>query len=281
MTASSLRALMILLAAAASAAKAQDDVSSRSVYDGDYLTVGAGIGYGPSYEGSDDDVVFPVGAINGRLGGIAITARPAGLALDLIPDRKDAKVGFSLGPVVRARFDRHSDIRDDVVRRLGKRDIAVEAGANAGITGYRLLNPYDSLTLSADIRWDVAGAHKGRVIAPAISYVTPVSRAAAVILALSAEHVDRDYARYYFSVTPAGSAASGLPVYDAGRGWKNAGGALLATYDLDGDLTNGGFALYGGVSYARLLGDARRSPIVSDRGSANQVVGMIGVGYTF
>ena len=82
------------------AAQAQ---SEETVFDGDYLTVGIGAGYAPSYEGSDDYLFYPQPVIQGSLAGIAITPRPGGIALDVIPDGRDAKVGFSLGPVDRKR----------------------------------------------------------------------------------------------------------------------------------------------------------------------------------
>ena len=228
---------------------------------------------------SDDYVFFPVAAIQGRVAGVEINPRPGGLALDFIPDGD--RFGFNLGPVARVRFDRHDQIKDPVVKLLGKRKRGVEVGVTGGVSAYGLLNPYDSLTATLDLRWDVAGAHNGLVIAPAMTYLTPVSKGAAVVLSVSAEHVDNDYADYYFSVTPAGSAASGLPVYNAGKGWKNMGVSLLGSVDLDGDLANGGLALYAGVQYQRELGDAKRSPVVAIRGDANQWTGAIGIGYTF
>jgi MipA family protein len=226
-------------------------------------------------------VLFPAPLIQGRLLGVAISPRPGGIALDLIPDGEDAKVGFSLGPTARIRSNRKSRIEDDVVRRLGELDTAVEVGANAGVTVYDLLTGFDSITLSSDLRWDVAGAHEGRVISPSLSYFTPVSRGAVVNLSLGAEHVDSDYADYYFSVTPAGSVASGLPVFDADGGWKSVGVNAIVGIDFDGELTNGGLSgfLIGG--YSRLLGDFKRTPLTRVRGDADQWLAGAGLAFTF
>lgn len=276
-----LAAAGIALATATPAFAQAEAAPEDSIFDGDYLTIGGGAGYGPSYEGSDDYVIFPAAGVQGKLFGIEISPRPAGIALDLIPDAEDPKFGFSLGPVVRARFDRTSNLKDPVIKALGKRDTAIEVGANAGFTAYKLLNAYDSLTISSDIRWDIAGAHKGRVIQPTITYLTPVSRGAAVGLSATAENVDDDYADYYFTITPADTLASGLPGFTATGGWKNFGLNLLGVYDLDANLLNGGFALYAGGGYSRLLEDAKRSPVTSIRGDADQWFGAIGIGYTF
>ena len=279
----------ILRAAAAAAvlafplaAHAQTDgPPAETVFDGDFITVGIGAGYAPSYEGSDDYVFFPQPVVSGSLAGIAITPRPGGVALDFLPDGDDAKVGFSLGPVARLRSNRDSNIEDPVVRRLGKLDTAVEVGANAGVTFYDLVTGFDSLTVSSDVKWDVAGAHKGMTINPSISYFTPVSRGAAINLSVGAEHVDDDYADYYFSVSPAGSVASGLPAFQAEGGWNSIGTFLLVAVDFDGDLTNGGLAGFFTGGYSRLLGDAKRTPLTSIRGDADQWLAGAGLAYTF
>ena len=251
-----------------------------TVYDDTWLSIGIGVGYAPSYDGSDDYVLFPAPLIQGRVAGIAFQPRPAGIALDLIPD-PDEGVGFALGPVARWRSDRSRQINDPVVAAAGKLESAIEVGANAGLSFPKVLNPYDSLSIGADVLWDVKGAHGGRTITPSISYFTPLSRGIAASLSFSAEHADDDFADYYYSVTPAQRAASGLPLFAADGGWTSAGATMLTAFDLDGDLTNGGFAavLLGG--YSRMLGDARRTPYTALRGSADQWLAAVGIGYTF
>ncbi|CAN5243271.1 hypothetical protein BH10PSE13_BH10PSE13_25130 [soil metagenome] len=265
----------------ATPAIAQDQPTGPTVFDDDFLIVGAAVAYGPSYEGSDAYVAFPLPAVAGKLGGIGIAPRPGGLALDFINDPRDAKFSFQLGPAARIRFDRNVQIKDPVVAALGKRKVAVEIGGNAGFSINRITNPYDSLTFGVDVRRDVAGAHEGVVIAPSASFLTPLSKGSFLALNVGAEHVDGKYARYYYSVTPGESLASGLPVYAARSGWKNVSAGLIGGIDLDGDLTNGGFSVFAGGNYSRLLGDFKRTPVVSIRGTPDQFVGAIGIGYTF
>ncbi len=279
---------IVLLAAASIAASiptlafAQNGgAPDATVFDGDYLTVGVGGFYGPSYEGSDDYILFPAPVVQGSLLGVTITPRPGGAALDFIPDTKGAKVGFSLGPVVTLRRDRVSRINDPVVKRLGKLKTAVEVGATAGVTVYDFVTGYDSLTFGVDARWDVAGAHKGMLYGPTVSYFTPVSKGAAINLAVTAEHMDRDYANYYFTVSPAGSVASGLPAFQASSGWKNVGVNALVGVDFDGDLTNGGLAGFVTGGYTKLLNDAKRTPLTSIRGDADQWLVGAGLAFTF
>jgi MipA family protein len=269
-------------AQAQDAEAAKTDAADRGVFAGDWLTVGVGGGYAPSYEGSDNYVLFPAPLAQGSIGGFEFGARGPGLYVDLIPDANStSSVKFLAGPLVRVRLDRHTKIKDPVVRALGKVDVAVELGATAGVSFSKVLNPYDTLLISSDIQWDVAGAHDGRLISPAISYSTPLSPAIFTNLTLSATHVDGNYADTYFSIDALGSAASGLPVFDAGGGWKNVGASLLGGVDLSGDVRDGGWGAFGLVSYSRLTGDAKRSPVTSIRGDADQWFFAAGVSYTF
>lgn len=273
-------ALSAGLPAQAQEADRQDAISGTA-FDGDYISVGVGAIYGPSYDGSDDYVASPIPIIMGSLGGVDITPRGGGLALDFVPDG-DGSVSFDAGIAAGMNMNRVRQIEDPVVSSLGKLDTAVEVGPTAGVSYAGLLNPYDSVSASVDVRWDVAGAHKGRTINPAISYFTPLSRGMIAALSISAEHSSARYADYYYSVSPAQSEASGLPAFDAdGGGFNRAGVTLFSGIDLDGDITNGGLGLILIGSYSRMLGDAKNSPFTSIRGDANQWLGAVGIGYTF
>jgi MipA family protein len=258
------------------------EVPDRGVFAGDWLTLGIGGGYGPSYEGSDDYTLFPAPLAQGSLSGFDFGARGPGLYVDLVRDSNaEGNVKFLAGPLVRVRTDRNNNIKDPVVRSLGKEDVAIEIGATAGVSFSKVLNPFDSLTLSTDIQWDVAKTHRGRLISPNISYSTPLSTAIFTNLSLSATHVDGNYADTYFSIDAAGSAASGLPVFDAKGGWKSYGASLLGGVDLSGDVRDGGWGVFGLVSYSRLTGDAKRSPVTAIRGDADQWFLAGGISYTF
>lgn len=264
-------------------AQAPADVYADTVYSGDYLSIGFGAGVSPSYSGSDDYVITPMPIVQGSLGGVDINPRAAGLALDFIPDADDG-VGLDLGITARLRSDRAMQINDPLVKSLGKLDRAFEVGPTAGISFPAVFNPYDSLTVTTDLRWDVAGAHDGMVIDPSIAYFTPLSEAIAASLTFSAEYGDGAFRNYYYAVSPAQNVATAgeLPVFaPSGGGFTKAGATLLLGFDLNGDLTDGGWGIVTIAGYSRMLGDARRSPFTSVRGSANQFFGALGVGYTF
>ena len=270
-----------LALALAAPAFAQSDQGGESVFDGDYLSVGIGGAYGPSYDGSDDYVLYPAALVQGSLGGVGITSRGAGVALDFIRAPENG-IDFDLGVAGQVRANRARQIKDPVVESLGKLDYAIEVGPTVGVSIPKVLNPYDSLSFSVDASWDINGAHGGMVIEPTINYFTPLSRGIAASLSLTAEHGDSDFMDYYYSVTPAQSLASGLPAFAPdGGGWTKAGGNVLLGFDLDGNLENGGLAIVVVGSYMRMLEDAKRSPFTSVRGDADQWTGALGIGYTF
>ena len=259
-----------------------DERPNRSVFSGDWVTVGLGAGLSPSYDGSDQYDLFPAPLVQGSVKGIDFGARGPGLYVDLIADgNSDKDVKFLAGPLLRFRMDRNGNIEDTVVRLLGKEDVAIEVGATAGVAFSKRLNPFDTVTISSDIQWDVAGAHRGRIISPSISYGTPLSKAIFTMFSLSATHVDGNYADTYFSIDQGGSIASGLPVFAAKGGWKSYGASLLGAVDLSGDARDGGWGIYGFINYSRLTNDAARSPVTSLRGDADQWFMAGGISYTF
>lgn len=261
-----------------------DDLLGGTVFDGDFITLGIGVGVGASYTGSDDYVVSPLPLVFGSFKGVDINPRPAGLALDFIPDGDDDSIGFALGPVARLRSDRNNQIGDDVVRSLGELDRAIEIGVSAGVRKPGVLHQFDALSFSTDVLWDVNGAHGGNVISPTITYFSPLSLGIAASLSLSADYADSDFHDFYFSVSPEQeiATAGAVTAFDPdGGGLVSVGSTLLVGFDLDGDVRNGGWGVVTILGYSRVLGDARRTPLTSVRGSANQGFLALGVGYTF
>jgi outer membrane scaffolding protein for murein synthesis (MipA/OmpV family) len=271
--------------AASSVSAAAQDVSQvapdAGVFEGDYLIVGAGAASVPSYEGSDDRTVVPAIGVLGEIGGVGISPRAAGLALDFVPDGRDARIGFNLGPVFRYRSNRARNIKDPVVKRLGELDSVIEGGVAVGFTVHGLFNSYDRLSAGSDFRWDISGKGGGMSIAPGVTYFTPLSRAFVVGGRVGAEFVDDRYANYNYGISAAGSAASGLPQYHAHGGLKEINAAAFVGYDLSGNFLDGGLAIGGGAMYSRLQGSAADTPITAIRGSRNQWFFGGGLAYTF
>ena len=275
----SLSAALLALTAAPALAQSPDGALPDPNDQSNTFTIAAGAAYIPDYEGSNDYRIIPAAAIRGRVSGISFFTRATYLYVDVVP-RGPGALEFDAGPIVGVRLNRTGKIKDDFVDRLPELDKAIEVGGFAGITYHGLTNPYDALSVRLDVVKDVGGAHKSTVVTPTIDFGTPLSRTTYVGLSLSADWVGSGYADYYYSIDAAGALASGLPVYNADGGFKNWRVGLLANQSLTGDLTHG-LSLFGTASYSKLSGDFKRSPIVSQRGSASQWLTAIGLAYTF
>lgn len=276
MTKTTLIAVALLGSASPAFAQADDPLSKETI------TIAGGAGYVPSYIGSDDYLVVPAVAARGTISGFNFQFRGTQASVDLIRNRDRGAIDFQLGPVAAVNLNRTRSIKDAQVRALGKLDTAIELGGYVGIgkTGV-ITSDYDTLSASVTYTHDVAGAHDSYKITPSITYGTPLSRKAYVLVSGYADYVGKDYGDYYFSVSPAGSVASGLPAFSARRsgmlGW---GAAALVNLSLTGDLT-GGLSLVGGGGYYRVNDRYARSPIVAIAGDRDQWYGGLGLAYTF
>ncbi|NCP14828.1 MAG: MipA/OmpV family protein [Sphingomonadales bacterium] len=284
-TATATTGLALLLAFPATA-QAQDqtaEVEAAAAEGGDYISLGTGVITVPSYEGSDENIIIPELVARGSVSGFNFFSRGPALYVDVIRDNVSGPgldVGF--GPVAGIRLDRTTMIKDPQVEALGELDTAIELGGWLGVTQTGVItSDYDILSARIDARWDVNGAHESYIITPTIEYGTPLSTQTFVGASVLAEYVGGDFGDYYFNIDSAGALASGLSPYgEAGDGFKRAGVNLLAAHALTGDLTQG-LSAVAVVGYYRMLGDFKRSPIVSEAGSADQFIAGLGLTYTF
>ncbi|MEO7654980.1 MAG: MipA/OmpV family protein [Sphingomicrobium sp.] len=251
-----------------------EDIAGR-----DMVTVALGAGMVPDYEGSDDYRLIPAVGIRGSYKGIGFSTRGLYLYVDVVPD-SGSGVGFDAGPIVGVRLNRSQKIKDDFVDALPERKKAFEAGGFVGVSSRGLTNPYDVLSFRVDVIHDFSSAHKSTIFSPNIDFSTPLSRTTFISVGVGAEFVSNRFADYYFSITPPDALVSLLPVYNADGGMKNWKAGLLVNQSLSGDLLHG-LSLFGTVQYSRLVGDFADSPIVDNRGSANQWLLAAGLGYTW
>lgn len=245
------------------------------------LTIGLGVAAAPSYEGSDDYMAVPAGLAFGKIGGFSYYTRATTLYVDLLREPYGERVDLALGPVANLRIDRAGRIGDAQVEALGELDWAVELGGFAGIAINGVLHQYDTVTARVSYIHDITDTHDSFIVTPGIEYGTPLSRKLYAGVQVSADYVGGDFATTYYAVSPAGSAASGLSPFSIDSGWKNIRASLLGTWKLTGDLTTGGWGLFGIASYSAMLGDFADSPLVSEAGDSDQFFIGGGLTYTF
>ena len=250
---------------------------------GDRVTVAIAGVYLPDYEGSNDYRLTAGPAAIGSFKRRSFTLIGNRASINLIPTRPGPGINFELGPVGVINFDRDavSQIHDTRVKALGKVSTTVELGGYVGVnkTGV-FTSPYDTLAATVSYRHDVGGVNHSYAVTPSISYLTPLSRKAAVGLFGSTVIVGRRYAQTYESVSVQQSAASGLPVYVAHGGVSSYSVGGFATRSITGDLLHG-FKLVAGGTYSRELGSFSYSPLTRVAGTPHQWLGAVGLAYTF
>ncbi|HEU5483062.1 MAG TPA: MipA/OmpV family protein [Sphingomicrobium sp.] len=246
---------------------------------GSGFTVALGIGYTPDYVGSDDYRVIPAAAVRGTVGNVSFSTKSTYLYADVLP-RPSRGIDFDLGPIAGVRRNRTGKIHDPVVRLLPDLKTAFEVGGFVGVSLHNITNPYDTLGFRVDVLHDVGSAHRSTVFSPNVDFSTPLSRHTYASASVGLDFVSNRYADYYFGITSAESALTGLPAFDADGGLQKWKAGILLNQSITGDLT-GGLSVFGTANYSRLVGDSERSPIVSLRGSPNQWLLAAGLAYTF
>ena len=265
------------------AARPDDDDPDRK-WSRDYFAVAAGVLSTPEYNGADEQRILPAFYLRGRISGYSFSTRGTNFQVDLIRQRRGQKTDFKFGPIISLRSDRSGKIDDPQVAALGKRKVAVEMGLFAGVSHTGVItSAYDQISFRMSASKDISGRHGSWAASPTIDYGTPLSKRAYVGVSASVNFYGKGFGRYYYDIDPAGSAASGLPVYD-GAGKKATAGkytlGIAGAYALSGDLRKG-FVLLGGAQYGRLGKRFARSPIVADIGDADQWLFGGGLAYQF
>jgi MipA family protein len=174
--------------------------------------------------------------------------------------------GFSAGPVARLSRKRETS---DVDAPVGHVPSTVELG------GFVQYYPVKSLRLRAELRKGIGG-HKGIVGFLGADQIWRDGDSYVFSIGPRLWFGDSRYERAYFGVTPAAALATGLPEYRPGGSFHAAGAAAGLQYSIGKD-----WGVFGYAQYQRLIGDARRSPIITRFGSSNQFSAGIGISHTF
>ncbi len=225
-----------------------------------------GFGAGPEYQGADDVVwaIAPIGF--GEIGTVGFTLAGNYLSVDLLDDPK-----WAFGPAGILRLGR-SDVSDQQVAGLPDINMTVDLGFNLA----RKWNDRDyqrRATVGFSVLHDVGGVHDGWVLTASASKWFPVGQYGALLVGVGTVHGSDDYAQTYFGVDAKGSAASGLPMFQASGGARDVSAFAGIAQPISRN-----WAVGGGLMYSRLLGDAADSPVTKSR---DQLYAGIGVGYLF
>jgi outer membrane scaffolding protein for murein synthesis (MipA/OmpV family) len=232
--------------------------------------IAAGIGAVPEYEGASEQQAIPFLAGRYDFGGRSIALEGLALRADLLPSDV-----WEAGPAMTYTFGRDEDA-GSIVSRLDKIEGAVEAGGYVSRTWATGPDGGRGVRVAVQAVQDISDVHDGWIATPSISVSRALTPRLRVSTELSANFVSDEYAQTYFGLTPAGSSATGLPVFAAGGGLKDVGLGFNWNYAL-----NDTWSVTGYSGYRRLVGDAADSPLVDGIGDANQYTAGFGTGMAF
>ncbi|MCA8927065.1 MAG: MipA/OmpV family protein [Alphaproteobacteria bacterium] len=230
-----------------------------------------GIGAAPDYLGSDNYMAGGAPAGRVAIGEHRYVSLEANyLSVNLINDPH-----FQAGPSGLYRFGR-DNVDDRLVDKLPDIDNTVELGAFVGYEWWDEDDSRNRWRIGADFLHDVGGVHNGFVVSASLRKWFAIGSTGALGIGLATSYGSDDYTDKYFSVTSRGAAASGLHMFQADGGMRDARLTALYVQPISQSWIVGA-----GAMYSRFLGDAADSPVVDDRGDANQFIFGVGAGYTW
>ena len=228
------------------------------------VSLGAGVGVAPDYEGSEDNQAVPLPYVN--------VVWSNHMSINLLGNK--AKVNLIPSPIWRGGvvgeyIAERDDVDNDRVDDLEDVDTSFMLG---GFFGFE----YANWSASIEAMQDVADGNDGAIVRLNGGYRIPIDQSWRLSLGAFTTWADDDYMEAYFEIDEADSNRSGLSTFSADSGFKDVGLNLAASFK---PWEHWGFM--GLVSYKRLLDDAEDSPVVDDEGDDNQFSGGILVFYNF
>ncbi|MDE1178998.1 MipA/OmpV family protein [Paraburkholderia sp.] len=233
--------------------------------------VGGGIGSTSSYAGASDRML---GAVPG-MRYVTSTGHLLEWYGPYVQYDFGALTGLQWGPALSLRLGR-KHVDDPVVSQIHDVSTTVEGG---GYVGYE----YDHggalpfrLRAALTVLTNAGAVYTGAHVALNGSAWVPLGMRVFAGAGLGATWVSSGFNQTYFGVTADDSARSGLPAFSPGGGLEQVTSWLALVYRIDRSWFGGAM-----IYYQRLTGAAADSPIVSQRGTRNQITYGVGIAYAF
>jgi outer membrane scaffolding protein for murein synthesis (MipA/OmpV family) len=235
------------------------------------VTMGAAPVYSPVFQGSSDYGLSIFPDIRANYGDDFFASVPEGVGYNFINAN-----GWKIGPLAKIRFGRDEASGGSPFLISGESNALQGLGniGTAGEVGGFVQYAYDSLRTRLELRQGFGG-HNGMLGDASVNYR---GRFAQVVYSAGPRltYASSDFTQTYFGINSVQSTRSGLAQYRPGSG--------LVSYGVGGSLTlpyTDKIALSLFTGYDRLGNTAADSPLVRNRGSANQFSAGLGIGYRF
>jgi MipA family protein len=242
----------------------QTDASKSSAST--IFTIGGFGTYAPKFEGSKSYEA-------GFKPSFSFRSPGARVWLDLPHDGLDFELietsNFRAGPVGNFRFQRDTDSLVRGFKRIRNIDLSVEAG------GFVEYWPAEWLRTRAELRGAVIGAD-GLVADFSTDVVWRPDARWTGSLGARLSLADQSFMDSYYSITPAQALSSGLAQYKADAGLRSYGAGASLRYQWSDTWLTMGY-----VEYTRLAANPSDSPLITERGSPDQVTVGLGAKYSF
>lgn len=234
------------------------------------IRLGAGLSFSPDYEGANSYDINPKPMISLRYRDL-IQIDNNNIRINLFGDDGlfDSKT-FTAGPLLKIASGRDESDNKDLTG-LGDVGRSIELGIF--ISAYLFEDLRARIRLQHDIS---SSGHSGTKLIGDIRYLFTESEDLIITGTINAVVAGDKYMDAFFSITDLQSQRSGLPRFDAGSGLKSISAALAGNYSISRH-----WAMVANAGYGRLFGDAKSSPLVRQRGTANQFSGGLYAVYVF
>jgi outer membrane protein len=217
----------------------------------------------PDYEGSDDFEVKGLPFLDVSWRNRFFLNFQQGLGVNIIRN-KNLTFGTSIGYY-------GSRKEDDNEALIGLGDV------DGGVDGRLFVFvPVGPISLTSMYRHDLSGNHDGAIFSVGALYFKPVSPKLRVMLQGRLNFASENFMNTYFDMNLSQASRSSMTVYDADAGIKDISAFNILIYSFTRHWNVVSF-----MGLSRLLGDAANSPIVEERGTANQFRFGLGFSYRF
>jgi MipA family protein len=217
----------------------------------------------PDYEGSDDVKVqgFPFLDVSWR--NRFFLNFQQGLGINIIRN-KNLTFGASVG-----YYGSREEGDNEALRGLGDIDGGVDGRVFVFV-------PVGPISFTSMYRRDLSGNHDGAILSVGALYFRPVTRKLRVNLQGRLNYASEKFMNTYFDINLSQASRSKMTAYDADAGIKDISAFNILIYSFTRHWNVVSF-----IGFSRLLGDAANSPIVEERGTANQFRFGLGFSYRF
>ena len=217
----------------------------------------------PDYEGSDNVEVqgFPFLDVSWRKRFFLNFQQ--GLGVNIIQN-KNLTFGTSIG-----YYGSREEDDNESLRGLGD----VDGGVDGRVFVFVPVGP---ISLTSMYRRDLSGNHDGAIFSVGALFFKPVTPKLRLNLQGRLNFASENFMNTYFDINLSQASRSSMTVYDADAGIKDISAFNILIYSFTRHWNVVSF-----MAFSRLLGDAATSPIVEERGTANQFRFGLGLSYRF